>query len=109
MPVFYRGRHATITHRAIEIPCRERRAYALTTLSAVQAVRRGSGRVAARHRVLGLSALVTFVWGVPLAGQVSIVLAVVVGLALAGYAGACLRIRSGVSYQLLALCLLAGF
>jgi hypothetical protein len=104
MPVFYRGPHGRITHQVIQVPQLRWREVALAELEQVRQVRSGPGPVVLRHRVLGTSALAGVFVTVPIAGQVSMLLAGVVAVALLVYAGACLRVRPDVHYELLAQC-----
>ncbi|BCY12470.1 DUF6232 family protein [Actinoplanes sp. L3-i22] len=103
MPVFYRGPRALITHRVIEVPSRERQAFTLRELSRIQAVQEGPDLSANRFRAVGVTAVFTMVWAVPMLGRTSMLLAGVVTLALVVCAGACLRVRPRSEYRLLAL------
>lgn len=103
MTVFYRGPLATITHEVISVPRVERRILAIGELVAVRVVRVGSAATVARHRALGVSALVTAFFVVPLVGPASPVLALVLGCALLVCAAVCVRVRSEIRYQLVAL------
>jgi hypothetical protein len=100
MPVFYRGPRATITHEVIEVPRLRRRSFPIERLESVQAV--CDGPDAGRHRLLGVSALVSGLVTVPLAGQSSVVLAVAVAVGSVLVGGSCLRVRPVVHYQLIA-------
>jgi Family of unknown function (DUF6232) len=103
VPVFYRGPRALITHRVIEVPSRERQAFALRQLSRIQAVEEGQDAGVNRYRAVGASAVFTVVWVLPVLGQASLLLAVLTAVALAVCAGACLRVRPRSAYRLLAL------
>ncbi|GIE95132.1 DUF6232 family protein [Paractinoplanes rishiriensis] len=100
MPVYYRGRLATITHEMIAVSRTERRIVRFDELTAVQLVELGSASDQYKHRVLGGTALFGLVVAGPALGGVSIILAVVVAVVLLGYAGACIRVRPRVRYQL---------
>ncbi|WP_436530111.1 DUF6232 family protein [Actinoplanes sp. HUAS TT8] len=103
MPVFYRGPRALITHRMIEVPSRQRQAFALRQLSRIQAVEEGRDAGTTRYRAVGVSAVFTVVWAVPVLGRTSLLLAGVVAIALVVCAGACLRVRPRSAFRLLAL------
>jgi hypothetical protein len=91
-----------ITHRVISLPCREPRVYPIARLSQVHAVQVGPCHPVGPHRVLGVAALASVFVTVPVLGAVSAVLAAVIALASLVYAGACLRVRPEMRYQLVA-------
>jgi len=104
MPVFYRGPGAVITHKVIEVPWLCRRTFALDDLDWVQATREGPDPETSRTRAFGASVMASVLVTVPMVSRASVVLAVVVGAASLVSAGACLRVRPVVHYQLRAQC-----
>jgi hypothetical protein len=103
MTVFYRGPHAVVTHLVIRVPRTEWQSIPISELSAVHVVRTGPDGRLLQHRLLAASALASLFLTVPVAGRASEALAGLVIVASVVGAGACMRVRNGYRYDIVAL------
>jgi hypothetical protein len=103
MTVFYRGPRALITHKVIEVPYVARRSFLIRELSSVHIVHTAPTGRLSQHRLLSAAALASMFLTVPVAGQASGVLAGLIVVASMICAGACLRIKEVVRYDLVAI------